>query len=523
MFKVDMLCSTELKDDKDVIDGDHGTLSVLSNHLIPGIKSAFLKQEHGPTERYQGKKDVRRMSAWDRDLAVDEWVDHLDEYDIQYFYDLLLDGQEDKVLDAYRYEAYDGSVEQFDELTPAQIAEHTDTFTRNWMSFLPDSTTLNMINIPGTHDTMTYAIYGKGFRAASMCQSFSIFHQMINGYRYFDLRVWFVEDGYKTIDSRDSTRTEEDRNNPMNNIWSRHGDTIGRTSEETLFDAVVSARHFLLEHPTEALIFKLKRESGDKLKLHEELTRIFSAEKAKGPEHTIFFNPDLEVMLTPPALQAVRGKVVIFYDWTVQKTVTEDGKQRKIKVKRSNFKESALGQGHPNFVPGSVKRKDPEYKMSYGHDASLLLNSIATIAESRKRFFSQDLSGAQQVFANHAQNMYGYFVRIYGNTQSGIGALLGTPRKWAEQLNPFMFGEFQKIVRENVVDGQWENDDVRFGIIGFDFPPKDVSQPAGRSARDPALRFDKMGAVVAMTNKAIWQNMDSKMKRALMKEMGISG
>ena len=61
----------------------------------------------------------------------------------------------------------------------------------NWLSRVPDSTRVNKLSIPGTHDSGTYACNWDQFCDESQCQSWSLKDQLDSGIRYFDLRVKF--------------------------------------------------------------------------------------------------------------------------------------------------------------------------------------------------------------------------------------------------------------------------------------------------------------------------------------------
>ena len=59
----------------------------------------------------------------------------------------------------------------------------------NWMADLPDETPVSLINIPGTHDSATYAARILQFRKLSKCQTWDISEQLQAGIRYLDLRI----------------------------------------------------------------------------------------------------------------------------------------------------------------------------------------------------------------------------------------------------------------------------------------------------------------------------------------------
>ena len=47
---------------------------------------------------------VRRLRSAFNDLEVEDWIDNLDDYDIDYFYNLMVNGKMDDIMDAFRYD-----------------------------------------------------------------------------------------------------------------------------------------------------------------------------------------------------------------------------------------------------------------------------------------------------------------------------------------------------------------------------------------------------------------------------------
>ena len=79
----------------------------------------------------------------------------------------MMNGQMDNIVDAFRYDVeYDDYGEYNDYALSHDdyilSDDHSDEvtvadpvwFKANWMSYIQEDTKLNMINIPGTHDTM---------------------------------------------------------------------------------------------------------------------------------------------------------------------------------------------------------------------------------------------------------------------------------------------------------------------------------------------------------------------------------
>lgn len=145
----------------------------------------------------------------------------------------------------------------------------------NWMSFLPDSTPLHKLSIPGTHDS--------GSRLTlipiSLCQTMTDREQLDVGIRYFDYRTRNTANGldiYHTVDQFLS------------------------------FDAVLKAfDEFLTAHPTEVVIMRVSKDAGDQAQFPSSSVR-WSELKAKYGR--IYSN--VNTMTPRPTLGALRGKIL---------------------------------------------------------------------------------------------------------------------------------------------------------------------------------------------------------------------
>lgn len=126
------------------------------------------------------------------------------------------------------------------------VFEHGDrthvSGSADWMRNLDDSLPLNEITLPGSHDCATQYVQLAFF---SKCQSSTILEQLEMGYRYLDIRLGI--DGDKM---------------PL-----MHGFTYCKTSlfgDKLYVDDVLSQCYqFLSEHPTETVIFAVKKEHGN--------------------------------------------------------------------------------------------------------------------------------------------------------------------------------------------------------------------------------------------------------------------
>ena len=101
----------------------------------------------------------------------------------------------------------------------------------SWMQEIPDSVNLTSLSIPGTHDTMTYAIG----RNDLQCQNWNLSAQLDAGVRYFDIRARLRDDDLHIF----------------------HADGYTGFSYA---DVLVDMFAFLDAHPSEALVMRLKEE-----------------------------------------------------------------------------------------------------------------------------------------------------------------------------------------------------------------------------------------------------------------------
>lgn len=158
----------------------------------------------------------------------------------------------------------------------------------DWMSMVSGETKLSSISVPGTHDSgAQYAFPGYFME----CQDTSIEEQLENGYRYFDIRLALDQDG-------------EDK--PYLKLKHSFADCrSGRSwfSAPLKMDDIVDTMYdFLIEHPTETIIFVCKAEDED-----DDIASIQNLlyEKIDG-------NPNMWYTLNQiPTLDDVRGKIVL--------------------------------------------------------------------------------------------------------------------------------------------------------------------------------------------------------------------
>lgn len=149
-------------------------------------------------------------------------------------------------------------------------------YQAQWMSMLPDETHLNMLTIPGTHDSG--ALYGT---ALAECQELTIREQLDAGIRFLDIRCK-LEDGELKV---------------------YHGIFYQNLN---LDDVLNDCIDFLTTNPDEAIIMSMRNEN-DGASYDEKVA--FSARM----DEYIAQNPDYWFLQTSmPSLADARGKIVLF-------------------------------------------------------------------------------------------------------------------------------------------------------------------------------------------------------------------
>ena len=153
----------------------------------------------------------------------------------------------------------------------------------DWMAELDDGLRLNEIVLPGTHDAATQYVQLAFF---SKCQAISVGEQLEAGFRYLDIRLGLADEGIKLMHGFTSCKS-----GPL--PWA-----------ETLYlDAVLEQCYaFLKAHPTETVIFAVKKEHGD------ETAQVFAERlEAELAKNSAFWYTGNEL----PTLGEARGKLVL--------------------------------------------------------------------------------------------------------------------------------------------------------------------------------------------------------------------
>ncbi len=145
-----------------------------------------------------------------------------------------------------------------------------------WMKSLDDSVSMTSLSIPGSHDSGALHSIGD---LSGKCQDLTIDGQLSSGVRFFDIRL-------------------QQRNDEMKVV---HGIVDQRLDFTKVLE---DFKTFLTEHPSEAIIASIKKESDDANSSSSFETTLLKELRS----YTSFWNLDREL---PDTLGALRGKVYL--------------------------------------------------------------------------------------------------------------------------------------------------------------------------------------------------------------------
>jgi len=165
--------------------------------------------------------------------------------------------------------------------------------TASWMSYVPPSTKLTMMNIIGTHQSLAVQPYGT---SNPVCHDRSVYEQLV--------------DGVRSIDPRLAVNTKS-RSGAPRTLIARHGVAWQGYSFPALLQ---SLRLFLQRHPSETVRMGLSI-NGDVS--NAETEQIFR-DDFHGYEGIFYIKDSSKPHLSDIALSDVRGKVILSLDksWT---------------------------------------------------------------------------------------------------------------------------------------------------------------------------------------------------------------
>lgn len=156
----------------------------------------------------------------------------------------------------------------------------------DWMSELPDNALLGSLSLPGTHDSGAYNFGGP----TTETQSMNIHEQLQAGIRALDIRL-----------GRNHLNLGARCNDP-DNLWTFHGISC---QFEKFSDILTTVEAFLMEHPAETVVIRVKRENGN----------IFDFASVVEAEMDAFEGLFYDGGSNNPTLNQVRGLVVLLRDY----------------------------------------------------------------------------------------------------------------------------------------------------------------------------------------------------------------
>jgi 1-phosphatidylinositol phosphodiesterase len=162
--------------------------------------------------------------------------------------------------------------------------------TSRWMASIPDTKNVASLSIPGSHDTMTFAVTDPTYQ----CQNLHLSIQLHTGLRYFDIRARLHND----------------------ELLIYHGDKYTQYSYPDVLNTMF---HFLDAHPSETILMRLKEESTPINSTIDFLTafnyyRLNSTLTSGGcSEH--FWIPSPAGPTRVPTLGELRGKILILQNF----------------------------------------------------------------------------------------------------------------------------------------------------------------------------------------------------------------
>ncbi|MCP3102813.1 phosphatidylinositol-specific phospholipase C [Myxococcus sp. K15C18031901] len=206
-----------------------------------------------------------------------------------------------------------------------------------WMSWVPGSTSLAALSLPGTHDTMAYQSYGGDL---TQTQSLDLRSQLDAGVRALDIRCRHIDNAF-TI---------------------HHGVVYLHVNFD---DVLRTTIQFLNANPTETVVMRVKKEHTE-----ENVTRGF-AQTFEWYRDQPAYSPYIWRGAHVPTLGEVRGRIVILDDfaggaygipwgaldlqdaWTVDELADIDDKWFKVRDHLTRTNTGAPGTLFVNFLSGS--------------------------------------------------------------------------------------------------------------------------------------------------------------------------
>lgn len=285
----------------------------------------------------------------------------------------------------------------------------------DWMADIDGETMLSSISIPGTHDSATQYV---GMRYIFQCQDTSIAQQLVDGYRYFDMRL--VLDG-----------KEDEQTLILKHNFAKCKEGGGLFAKALKLSNVLSDVYaFLQEHPSETVILCMKAEnSKDDV---AQVQNLLYEQIDQNPQMWYLAN---EI----PTLEQVRGKIVLA-------TRFEDAMELGQQKSGLHFYWEDQGDREIVDVPYALSAISDSASLwvqdRYNYDTSDKLDAIV-----------DDLENCQAADDTFSINF---------TSTSGSGKV-GHPKKYATTINDYLLSY------------DWQAG-TSYGIVVVDFATKDLAK-----------------------------------------------
>ncbi len=227
-----------------------------------------------------------------------------------------------------------------------------ETHHPSWMSWVPDSTRLSVLSLPGTHDTMAYQSHGGSL---TQTQSLDLRKQLDAGVRALDIRCRHI----------------------ANSFTIHHGVVYLHVNFD---DVLRTTIQFLNANPSETVVMRVKKEHTE-----ENVTRSF-AETYLAYRNNPAYQPYIWTGSHVPSLGEVRGRIVILDDfgggafgipwgglnlqddWTVSTLFDIGNKWNKVRAHLDRTNTGASSTLFVNFLSGASALAHP-FSVAGGHSA----------------------------------------------------------------------------------------------------------------------------------------------------------
>ena len=242
---------------------------------------------------------------------------------------------------------------------PVQASEQDAS---NWMENIPEETMLSSLSIPGTHDSASQYV---SLSPIFQCQDTDIKTQLENGYRYLDIRLVLKnEDLILKHNFSKCRKSNYIFSNPL-----------------TLDDVLADVYSFLDDHPSETVMFCVKKEK-DK----DDLNKVKSILNSK--INTDSWHTENRI----PTLGEVRGKIVLATrfknEYGLYLNWQEQGDRTILNIPHKkediNISESLFVQDRFNYdVEDKIKAIEYCLENSMANDSTFYLNFTSTSGKGK--------------------------------------------------------------------------------------------------------------------------------------------